>query len=68
MFFANSSSELKLLESADFNADELAKNTDTNDLIPLEQVCYETLYQKISFCFFGWPAINDVYISIASGV
>ncbi len=43
------SSELKLLESADFSADELTKNTDTNDLIPLEQVCYEALYQKSHF-------------------
>lgn len=43
------SSELKLLESADFSADELTLNTDTNDLIPLEQVCYETLYQKSHF-------------------
>ena len=43
------SSELKLLESADFSANELTKNTDTNDLIPLEQVCYENLYQKSHF-------------------
>jgi hypothetical protein len=43
------SSDLKLLESADFSADELTKNADTNDSIPLEQVCYETLYQKSHF-------------------
>lgn len=43
------SSDLKLLESADFSADKSTKNTDTNDLIPLEQVCYETLYQKSHF-------------------
>ncbi len=43
------SSELKLLESADFSADELISNTDANDLIPPEQVFYENLYQKSHF-------------------
>jgi hypothetical protein len=43
------SSELKLLESADFGNDELIPITDTKDSIPLEQVSYENLYQKSHF-------------------
>ena len=44
------SAELKLLESADFSTDELTTNTElANDSIPLEQICYEKLYQKSHF-------------------